>query len=61
METNIIIFELNDSLPAPELVAILKEKDILSYAIAPNRVRFVLHLDVTEDMVKRTLEVLEKL
>lgn len=61
VETNIIIFELNDSLPAPELVAKLKEKDILSYAIAPNRVRFVLHLDVTEDMVERTIEVIEKL
>ena len=61
VETNIIIFELHDSLPAPELVAKLKEKDILSYAIAPNRVRFVVHLDVTKDMVDKTIEVIEKL
>ena len=61
VETNIIIFELNDSLPAPELVAKLKEKNILSYAIAPNRVRFVVHLDVTEKMVNKTIEVIEKI
>jgi threonine aldolase len=61
VETNIIIFELNDSLPAPELVSKLNEKNILSYAIAPNRVRFVVHLDVTKEMVGRTIEVIEKL
>jgi threonine aldolase len=61
VETNIIIFELNDSLPAPELVSTLKEKNILSYAIAPNRVRFVVHLDVTEEMVNKTIEEIEKL
>ena len=61
VETNIIIFELNDSLQAPELVAKLKEKNILSYAIAPNRVRFVVHLDVTEKMVNKTIEVIEKI
>jgi threonine aldolase len=61
VETNIIIFELNDSLPAAELVAKLKEKNILSYAIAPNRVRFVVHLDVTTEMVNKTIEVIEKL
>lgn len=61
VETNIIIFELNDSLTAPDLVSKLKEKYILSYAITPNRVRFVVHLDVTERMVGRTIEVIEKL
>ena len=61
VETNIIIFELNDSLPAPELVTMLKEKNILSYAIAPNRVRFVVHLDVTEKMVNETIGVIEKI
>ena len=41
VETNIIIFELTDAINAPALVAKLKEKDILGYAIAPNRVRLV--------------------
>ncbi len=56
VETNIIIAELNDSLSAPALVAQLKEQDILGYAIAPNRVRLVVHLDITKKMVEKTIE-----
>jgi threonine aldolase len=58
VETNIIIFELDDSISAPALVEKLKEQDILGYAIAPNRVRLVLHLDINTKMVERTIEVI---
>lgn len=61
VETNIIIFELKDGLPAPDLVSKLKEQNILSYAIAPDRVRFVLHLDITKEMVSKTIEILSTL
>ncbi len=61
VETNIIIFELKEGMPAPALVEKLKEKGILSYAIAPNRVRFVLHLDITEAMVSKTIDILSTL
>lgn len=57
VETNIIIFELNDTISAPALVARLKEKDILGYAISPNRVRLVLHLDISPEMVQKTIDV----
>ncbi|MET0634683.1 MAG: GntG family PLP-dependent aldolase [Chitinophagaceae bacterium] len=60
-ETNILIFQLKPGLTAPELVARLKDKGILSYAIAPNRVRFVLHLDISPEMVERTIEIINKL
>ena len=43
VETNIIIFETYST--AAEIVAKLKEKDILCYAIAPDRVRLVVHLE----------------
>jgi threonine aldolase len=56
VETNIIIFELNGPVTAPELVAKLKERDILGYVIAPNRVRLVVHLDITKEMVAKTIE-----
>jgi threonine aldolase len=59
VETNIIIFELDGS--APAMVEKLKEKNILSYAIAPDRVRFVLHLDITPEMVEQTISTIEKL
>ena len=52
VETNIIIFELNEGITAPALVSKLKEQGILGYAIAPNRVRFVVHLDITQEMVR---------
>ena len=61
VETNIIIFELNESGSAQEFVSRIKEKNILSYAIAPQQVRLVLHLDITKEMVQRTLEVIKQL
>jgi threonine aldolase len=61
VETNIIIFELNDSITAPALVEKLKAFDILGYAIAPKRVRLVLHLDITEEMVEKTIEIISNL
>jgi threonine aldolase len=61
VETNIIIFELNESLTAPALVATLKEHNILAYAIASNRVRLVVHLDITLEMTTKTIEILSAL
>ncbi|HWR33311.1 MAG TPA: GntG family PLP-dependent aldolase [Chitinophagaceae bacterium] len=60
VETNIIIFELNESISAPAFVTRLKEKDILGYAISPNRVRLVIHLDITEEMVESTAKLLNR-
>ncbi len=61
VETNIIIFELNDALPAAQLVNKLKENNIRGYAIAPNRVRLVVHLDITKEMVGETIQVISAL
>ena len=61
VETNIIIFELNHTITASTLVEKLKENDILGYAISPNRVRLVVHLDITEEMVARTIETIDKI
>jgi len=61
VETNIIIFELDDTITAPNLVSKLKLENILGYAISPNRVRLVLHLDINEQMVNKTIEVFNSL
>jgi threonine aldolase len=61
VETNIIIFELDDSITAPALVAKLKERDIRGYAISPKRVRLVLHLDITKEIVNKTIEIISSL
>lgn len=60
VETNIIIFELKEGHSAPELVARLKEANIYGYAIAPNRVRLVVHLDITADMIQQTIDTIKK-
>ena len=61
VETNIIIFETVTSVTAAEIVEKLKQKNILCYAIAPDRVRLVVHLDITEEMVNKTIEILKAL
>ena len=61
VETNIIIFELKETHSASTLVAKLKEDDILSNAISPKRVRFLVHLDITKEMVTKATEVFSKL
>lgn len=61
VETNIIIFELKDGMTAPELVTKLKAYSILGYAISPNRVRLVVHLDISKEMVAKTIEVFNQL
>jgi len=59
IETNIIIFETVDSLNASEVLEKLKQKDILCSATAIDRVRFVVHLDITEEMVRKTIEIIK--
>ena len=61
VETNIVIFELKEGLPAAAMVENLKEHGILAYAISPNRIRLVTHLDITEEMANRTIELFGQL
>lgn len=61
VETNIIIFELKDGMTAPDLVSKLKTHSILGYAISPDRVRLVVHLDIDPAMVQKTIEVFTQL
>ena len=58
VETNIIIFE-TANIPAQSIVDKLKEKHILCYATAPGRVRFVVHLDITPEMVDKTIQIIK--
>ena len=59
VETNIIIFETVESTPAITVVEKLKQRGILCSITAPDRVRLVVHLDITEDMVKKTIEIIK--
>jgi len=58
VETNIIIFEVTGKYSAQSLTEKLKENNILAMAISATQIRMVLHLDVTEEMVKETISVI---
>lgn len=61
VETNIIIFEVKERLTAQQFVDKMKEKDVHMFSISPTQVRMVLHLDITPDMVKQTIQIIEQL
>ena len=61
VETNIVIANIEGKYNATQLAAALKEKNILVIAMTPTLIRFVVHLDITNEMVASTLETIEKL
>jgi threonine aldolase len=61
VETNIIIFSLKPPQTSLHFVEKLKEESILGYAISPTSVRLVLHLDITPEMVEKTISTIKSL
>jgi threonine aldolase len=59
VETNIVIFELKGNYTAKSFAEELKKYDILVTPISEMQIRIVLHLDVSEEMVKETIRVIE--
>src|SRR6187200_1960670 len=59
VETNIIIVATVDATTAVTVVEKLKQKGILDSKIAPDRVRFVVQLDITKEMVNNTSEIIK--
>ena len=59
VETNIIIFEVVDeTYSAKSLAKEFKKYDILVMPVSPTQIRMVFHLDITEQMVKKTLDAI---
>jgi threonine aldolase len=58
-ETNIVFF--NTTAPAAEVVAKMKEKDILMLALGTNRIRAVTNLMVTKEMIEEAIEIITSL
>jgi len=61
VETNIVIAKIEGKYNATQLSALLKEHHILVIAMTPALVRFVLHLDITDEMLTTTIATIEKL
>lgn len=52
IETNIIIFYVNDDVKETDFVNALKEKEILIISMGDGKLRMVTHLDFTEEMLE---------
>ncbi|HEU5366237.1 MAG TPA: GntG family PLP-dependent aldolase [Hanamia sp.] len=61
VETNIIIFQVKGNYTAKTLTEEFKKHHILVSAISPTQIRMVLHLDVSKEMVDKTIRVIEEL
>jgi len=60
-ETNILIFEVKGRLSAQQFVEMMKEQDIWLFAISPTQVRMVSHLDITQEMIQKTISTINAL
>jgi len=56
VETNIVVFEVAQGIKASAVVHHLAEKGIVCNATGPKTVRMVTHLNISDEMVDRTIE-----
>ena len=61
VETNIIIFEVKESYNARTLADELLKYNIKVMPISATQIRMVFHLDITEQMIKETINAIESL
>lgn len=62
VETNIIIFEVKDETHnAKSLTEAFKKYDILIHPISDRQIRMVFHLDISEEMIKETINAINNL
>lgn len=58
VKTNIIIFDLEDILNTQNFLDTLAKNDILTVPMGKKTIRFVFHLDITDEMTKKLIDVL---
>jgi threonine aldolase len=61
VETNIVIASFRPPYTPQQFIEAMKKEDILLFSISPTQVRMVLHLDITPEMVSKTIAVIKKL
>jgi threonine aldolase len=56
--TNIVLIQLVSSLKRDEFIEKMKEKGVLVVPLGPQVIRMVTHLEIDDDMVERTIDVI---
>ncbi|MFN0175557.1 MAG: threonine aldolase family protein [Saprospiraceae bacterium] len=59
VQTNILIFDLVPPRTPVQFLDYLKQNGVIASAFGPQTIRFVTHLDVTQGMVERSIEILK--
>lgn len=60
VQTNIVIFKLNDNVPSALFIEYLKERNIIANTMGKQTMRFVTHLDLTEEDIEKLLIALKE-
>lgn len=58
VETNIVVFQLNDKIDGAEFLTSLKNAGVLAVPFGNRQVRFTCHLDFTDDHLNELIEIL---
>lgn len=61
VQTNIVIFDLIKGITAEDYIGQLEKFGILASPFGPNTVRFVTHLDITQDMIDKIIIAIEEI
>jgi threonine aldolase len=61
VETNIIIFTLTEKIKSDDFVKRLSKKNIKAVGFGKQTIRFVTHLDFTDDMLEKVIFELKKI
>jgi threonine aldolase len=59
--TNIVIFKLKPEMNANDFVNHLDKNNIKCFSIGDNKIRMVTHLDFTDEMLEKTIEIISAL
>jgi threonine aldolase len=61
VETNIVIASFHAPYSPQLFMEAMKKEDILMYQISPNQIRMVIHLDISPELVEKTIQAINKL
>ncbi len=58
VDTNIVIFQMHDVPEAAQFLNMLNENNVLYHVVGMNAVRFVTHLDITDEMIDKLVNLI---
>ena len=61
VETNIVIFKIKDEFLVENFLSVLQQHHIKAVSMGKNKVRFVMHLDITQNDFDTLLHVIERM